>query len=292
MTRPVEEARIEQAHLRLVRDTRQTLRAESPLGISYGLDRTAFVPSLRTGIGLPRMNITGQHDYLAVERYRGFARVRAGAGHTAERNWSEFFDAVKREAKAIESRLVTVHRINPYSPSTKLFSFFSQDKLSASNVLNIVMEEDVERAKATCVILNSAAFWANFFLLKEESTGRYINVRFYDMYEMALAPPGEAVGRLARIFDSYSEEEFPALRLQFDGGFDARYDEYQAQLASPQVARLFSVLEQPVRPAPVRLRFDRDVARALRVRITNAELRELYAVLVQEMIITRGLTRD
>ncbi len=81
-----------------------------------------------------------------------------------------------------------MHRINPYSPNTHLMAFFSSRPISASNVLNIIMEDDQERAKAVCAVLNSSLFWAHFFLLKEESTGRYINIRFYDMHQMPIFP--------------------------------------------------------------------------------------------------------
>jgi len=159
--------------------------------------------------------------------------------------------------------------------------------------MNIVLEKDLSKAKAVCTILNSSLFFAYFFLLKEESTGRYINIRFYDLHEMILYPRLEIVKPLNVVFDRYKSEEFPALRNQFDQNFDCRYNEFwEEKEQRPHQGRLWAALNKPIDPAPVRLRFDLDVCQAIGVDISDAELRDLYAVIVKEMIITRGLTKD
>ena len=56
-------------------------------------------------------------------------------------------------------------------------AFFASMPLSPSNQFNVLVEPDERKAKAVCAVLNSALFFASFFLLKEESTGRYINIR-------------------------------------------------------------------------------------------------------------------
>ncbi len=58
------------------------------------------------------------------------------------------------------------------------------------------------------------------------------------------------------------------------------------------MARLWSILDKPIDPDPIRLAFDKDVAHALGVSVTEDELRLLYEVFVKEMILTRHLTRD
>jgi len=154
------------------------------------------------------------------------------------------------------------------------------------------MEPDREVANAVCTVLNSSLFWAYFFLLKEESTGRYINIRFYDLYEMPLYPREDQVEALHDVYDSYATETFPSLREQFDARFDDRYNEFWERQTHPDIRRLWTVLEAPLEPAEVRLAYDIDVARALGVRVTKAELLRLYEVFVKEMILTRHLTRD
>jgi hypothetical protein len=117
-------------------------------------------------------------------------------------------------------------RINPFSPSACLASFFSSNTFSPSNQPLVVREHDVQRAKAVCALLNSALFFAYFFMLKEESTGRYINVRAYDLHEMLLYPEEETVSPLARVFDKFAHRRFPPLREQFDEQFDFHYRAY------------------------------------------------------------------
>lgn len=67
---------------------------------------------------------------------------------------------------------------------------------------------------------------AQIFLLKEESTGRYIDIRLYDLREMNLVPPNDSIESLATVFDKYSKINFPSLREQFDESFDRRYKEF------------------------------------------------------------------
>ena len=155
----------------------------------------------------------------------------------------------------------------------------------------MVQEPDLTRAKAVCSALNSALFLAQFFLLKEETTGRYINVRFYDLQDMTLYPNATAVPSLAKVFDEFSQREFPPLRVQLDRNFDSRYKEFWSGRRSAQMS-LFNVLRQPVDPSPIRLDFDLAVCKALDVPVTQEQLVEVYGTIVKEMIITRGLQRD
>jgi len=181
--------------------------------------------------------------------------------------------------------------MNPFSPSTYLNAFFSQSALSPSNQVNVIIENDLERARAVCALLNSVLFFANFFLLKEESTGRYIDIRFYDLYEMRLFPPDALIKRLSRVFKKYAQVQFPPLRNQFDEHFDQRYKAFWDRERRGHT-RARSVLEQPVKPADSRLNFDLDICRAIGVPITRDDLLELYEIFVNEMILVRGLTRD
>jgi N-6 DNA Methylase len=292
MTRGSQSVRADEAFLTFDHVQAGEIQAQSPLGVRFRIEREAVVPSMRTGIGLQKMDITGEHDFLAVASYRDVQAVRQAAGFTRMLPWQEFWESNARVAEAISSYLVVVHRINPYSPNTHHVAFSSRRPVSASNVFNIVMEPDREVANAVCTVLNSSLFWAYFFLLKEESTGRYINIRFYDLYEMPLYPREDQVEALHDVYDSYATETFPSLREQFDARFDDRYNEFWERQTHPDIRRLWTVLEAPLEPAEVRLAYDIDVARALGVRVTKAELLRLYEVFVKEMILTRHLTRD
>jgi len=134
------------------------------------------------------------------------------------------------------------------------------------------------------------AFLSQFFLLKEETTGRYINIRFYDFYEMVIFPKREKIKNLASVFDNFADRQFPALREQLDRKFDTRYSAFWLEIKNRQKT-LFD-MEEMVSPSDVRLEFDMAVCAALGLHVTEDELRSLYKVMVNEMIITRRLARD
>jgi hypothetical protein len=156
----------------------------------------------------------------------------------------------------------------------------------------VIRETNANRAKALCAILNSVIFLANFFLLKQESTGRYIDIRFYDLEEMLLYPTDESVGSLVRVFDQYNNTPFPALIYQFDKNFDARYDEFCERANPSNQQQRLSVLDTPISPAPERLSFDLAVCEALGVSVSEDELKRLYSIFVDEMMLIKQLARD
>jgi hypothetical protein len=292
LTRKLEESRIGQAFLSFDTEGQHAIDAKSLLGAKYRIEKTALRNTLRTGIGINVFDLTGKLDYIAGMPYKEFDRVLKASKFEKPKKfeWKKYWENVESELDAVKTKIVAVHRINPFSPSTYLFSFFSEKTFSPSNVLNVIKEEDKETAKAVCTLLNSALFLSQFFLLKEETTGRYINVRFYDYYEMNIFPKKEKIKKLSKVFDEYSGKKFPSLREQFDNMFDMRYAAFWEEKRKGQKS-LFS-MKEPVNPSIVRMNYDLSVCKALGVPMTKKELSELYKVIVDEMIITRGLTRD
>jgi hypothetical protein len=293
LTRHLNEARVEEAFLRFESDRFRRISAETLLGTPFGFERDDLKPTLRTGVGLTTMDVTGKWDYITRRPHTELERLHMATGFKPPTtfNPAKFWANVQRELAAVETRLVMTRRINPYSPSVHLPAFFSAEPLAPSNQMNVVQEADPLRAKALCVLLNSALFLACFFLLKEESTGRYVDIRFYDLDQMRLYPPDTLVPALAAVFDAHGQVVFPALSHQLDAQFESRYDEFRKGEKEQQLS-LFKVMEQPVQPAPERLAFDMAVCAALNVPVTEDELRQVYTVIVQEMIITRSLARD
>jgi len=295
LTRHSNDSRVQQAFLRFSNEDPSFIRAESPLGAHYEIERTALTPTLRTPIGLSTMDITARWDYIAHEPYAELNRVCRAVGFQPRRdfNWDDFWTNLQSDLERTTTHLVGANRINPFSPSTNLAAFLSEDPISPSNQMNVILEPDLQRARAVCVLLNSALFLAQFFLLKEESTGRYIHIRFYDLYEMNLFPTTDVIDPLASVFEERRGVQFPALRNQLDDRFDERYQEFWARERGRDVQeRLWRALDQPVQPSRERLNFDLAVCQALGVPMSADELVQLYEVLVKEMIIIRGLSRD
>ena len=144
---------------------------------------------------------------------------------------------------------------------------------------------DPVRAKAVCVLMNSALFLANLFLFKEETTGRYIHIRSHDLEQLRLNPKSDVLNGLAEVYDMFAQREFPCLREQLDRRFTRNYEEFKARRRWPEGG-------VTIEPAPLRMEFDRAVLQALGESISDDELMRVYKAIVKEMTVTRGLTRD
>jgi hypothetical protein len=277
-------------------DERATpLRCRSHLGVYYDVERKALTPTLRTYVGLNKMDVTDSLDYVAHQPYLQLERVIPACGFQCRNrfDWHQYWAQVAEDLESVQTQVVVVHRINPFSPNTHLVAFYSDRVLSPSNQLNVINEEDPQKAKALCVILNSCMFLSQFFLLKEESTGRNVNVRFYDLYEMFLSPAQDRVPALAAVFEKFRRTPFPALCRQFDVDFDQRYDEYwSAGPSKLKQSRIFGPLSAHVTPSKERLAFDKAICKALKARVTDEGLMDLYGAIVREMMIIRHLRSD
>jgi N-6 DNA Methylase len=290
-TRAVTAARTEEAFLSFGKEKASQFRARTHSGTDYDIDRDEVVPTVRTLIGYNTIDITGLHDYIAKDSYGELTRVQRACGFAGKLP-AGFWNNVRRELDAVKTSIVMARRINPYAPSTNLIAFLSDEALSPSNQANVIRENDLNVARAIVCALNSSIFLSQFFLLKEESTGRYIDIRFYDVAEMLLKPDTVATSRLQAVYEQFRRVEFPSLREQMDANFEDRYKEFwEAQKPHAQ-RRLFSVGDKDIQPAKVRVDFDLAVCQAVGVDVPEEVLRSVYSVIVKEMIITRHLTKD
>lgn len=290
LTRHSHDTRVQQAFLRFTNERKSFIMVQSPLRASYEIERDNILPTLRTSVGLQAMDITNTWDYIACSPYKEIKRVCRASNQLQPKQ--KFWDDIQSELQAVETNIVVSHRINPFSPATHLNSFFSHVPISPSNQLNVIKESNIDIAQAICILLNSVIFFAQFFLLKEESTGRYINIRFYDLEEMKLYPANGMIQKLVNIFQQYHHTRFPSLREQFDKNFDERYKEFWEKERGSRQQRLWSVIRKPVEPFLSRLNFDLAVCQAIGIPIKKSDLIRIYEVFVNEMIIIRGLTKD
>jgi len=227
--------------------------------------------------------------FITRDNIRGLDNIIQACGFNKNKLSGNFWQDVKEELERTKTNLVCIRRINPYSPNTHLVAFFSENEIYPSNQLNVIKEEEKDKAKAVCALLNSAIFLSYFFLLKEETTGRYIDIRFYDLEEMGLYPTeASIVEKLVNVYDKFKSQEFPSLREQLDLNFEARYKAFWQEKRKKQL----TLGEIEHNPSPLRLKFDMEICEALGVSIKEDELKRVYDVIVKEMIITRGLKRD
>lgn len=294
LTRHSDDSRVEESFLRFSEENDLNVKSSSPMGTVYTIEKSALLPSLRTPVGLKKMDITYTHDFIFFKRPTEFDRIHDACGFKAKNyfNWNDFWNKTEDQLKNKKTKLAVVRRVNPFSPSSYMAAFFCSSEFSPSDTLNIIQDDDENRCKAVCVLLNSILFYSNFFLLKEESTGRYIDVRSYDLYLMKLFPNKEQIGDLVKIYDRFSKIEFPSLQEQFDTNFEERYKEYWQKDSGKFQTQLWNYLEDPIKPSTYRLEFDKAICKALNMSIQEKELVDLYNIFVQEMIIIRRLKRD
>lgn len=290
VTRHTDDCRVEKAFLRFDKETNDTIRANTQLGSVFDLPRDAFLPSLRTPVGVDRMDVSGLWDYVAFRRYPSLSAI-CKASNVKERK-GDFWGALQGKLEKIATNLLVSCRINPFSPYNYHVAFFSNEPLSPSDQMNVIIERDTNTARSICCIFNSVLFFAQFFLAKEESTGRFLHIRLHDLQEMILLPDQDSVPRLCEVFEKYKDIPFPSLRCQFDQDFDSRYDEVWSTKKSDLQQRLWSVMKKGIDPFPQRISFDKDVLDALGVNVSTNALLRVYSVFVEEMISIKHLSKD
>jgi len=286
-TRDLHPSRVEEAFMSFKKEDGKSITSESRRGVTYSVEKMSLTKSLRTAVGQSRMNVEGRWDYVAHGRYEEFPQILRATGIKSPKGvtWSQFFSSVRNNLQGLRTNLVLSRRLNPFSPNVHFISFYSDTPFAPGDQLKIVKENDPDKAKAVCVLLNSSVFLANLFLFKEETTGRYIDIRAYDLNQMKMLPTATHVSDLVVVFNRYSDKDFPALREQMDANFSTHYDAFQE-------TKDWSTVDFRLQPSQLRLDMDQDVFRALGAAITRGELMEVYQAIEKEMIITRGLTRD
>ncbi|MGQ4891579.1 MAG: HsdM family class I SAM-dependent methyltransferase [Candidatus Njordarchaeia archaeon] len=289
ITQSIGEGRTQEAFLTLEKVVENKIIASTPSGVQiFEFEKKHFLPSLRTPVGISRMDVTEMHDYVAKEPYENFDKVIKLSSFEDELPENYWVDYINTEFKRSRSHVAVVRRINPYSPNQMLIAYYSDEPLILANVFHAVNEDDKNRAKAMILLLNSIFFLAYFFNIKEETTGRYTELRHYDLYKIKLYPTKEQVKRLINIYKKYKDKEFPPLREQLDIHFNERYEWFWEQEKGEKKAKS----PPPIKPHKLRLEFDTDVIKAVGANLTKDDLLKAYEAIVLDMIITRGLRRD
>lgn len=267
ITRPVEESRLEKVRL-IIRDEGKdyVCAVVKDLDWPYRFRRSKLIASLRSTTGLPCMDITGLHDYAIIEAYEDLDRLLAISnfrGSKDEIDWQ----SIRRSLDKVQTNLVVQHRINPYSPTTRFFAFYSDFPICPSNVSEVVNARGPKEAKALCVLFNSTYFWAQFFFTKEESTGRWLNIRVADLTQIEFPTISslseEQITPLLSVFEELGRKHFPSLMEQLETGYEGR------------------------------LAIDHAVLECLGVTtVSDDDLRSIYEVLYDEMSKIRRLKKD
>jgi len=292
ITRPINMGRLKESFLILKEVQEDKIIARTSIGTQeFEFNKNHFLPSLRTPVGLDKMDVTSLCDYVAKEPYEDIDKVIELSGFKKKLQANYWNIYVKNEFKRSRGCYAIIRRINPYSPNQMLTAYYSSEPLILSDLFHVIKESDEKKGKAVVTLLNSIFFLAYFFNMKEETTGRYTELRQHDLEKMVLYPTQGQIDRLVNVFDKYKDKAFPPLREQLDIHFNDRYKWFWEQKKGKSKKLIQSSLP-PVKPHTLRLDFDMAVLTAVGANLTVKDLLQAYEAIVWDMIVTRGLKRD
>jgi type I restriction-modification system DNA methylase subunit len=294
LTRNSDPCRKEEAFLFFdsINNDSDEITVKTELGTNYQIEKSAIFPTLRTQVGVKSMDITNQLDFLVTTPYKMLDKVIRASGFCKPDsfNWKIFWSKLSREINEIRTNVVISRRINPTSPNLHHIAFYSQTEISPNNQLSVIRENDSNNAKAFCVVINSIIFLSQFFLLKEETTGRRIDIRFYDLKAMMILPDKNNVLKLVAVYNEYANRIFPPLREQLDVEFEGRYKSFW--LRKIEMQKVLLEFDEIVTPSRERLSFDKAVCKALGLKLSENDLCVLYTAIINEIIMTLHLKKD
>lgn len=79
------------------------------------MERSALLPSLRTGVGLKKLDITDNLDFVAKAPYNCLDSVRRASGFKRPKvfHWKDYWDHIASVLPRVETNIVMLHRVNP-----------------------------------------------------------------------------------------------------------------------------------------------------------------------------------
>lgn len=261
ITNPTEPSRVERAEMILEKGNKTKLYVINPKIGKFNIEKSKCLPSLRTITGLKTMDITDKLDWVIKEDYTECKKIKTEIGYKHPLDWEQ----IKKDLLAVETNLVIARRINLFSPNTFFLSWFSNTRFYPSNLSEVVKTGNTEYSKILCLVINSAWFFTQFFIHKEESTGEYLDIRIseiehIDTVDYTNLSISEKKA-LLDCFEKIKDKEFPSLMEQFKN------------------------------PPPARITMDKTVLKILG--FDNEEIDEwlpkIYKVLYEEMEIVKRM---
>ncbi len=250
------------SNITLEREVNGTVEGKDRTGALIKVPKGFVLKSLRTPVGLKRMDATQDLDYLIIAPYDGLERVSAISNYNNVPNWV----SIKSSALRTGTNLAICRRINPYSPSQMHIAYCSTVTFYPSNQLEVVHVKNNEEAKIECLYFNSSLFFVQFMLNKEESTGRRVDIRISDLiniYGLKLDAITEKEKKdLLAMYEGMSNKEFPSLLEQYKQHFEDKK------------------------------KIDKALFKILGISVSEEELDNVYNVIYEEMIRIKSFSRE
>ena len=224
VTRPFHPSREEQAFMILKEEGKDFINAKiKDSSEEILINKKSTIPSLRTLTGIQTYDFTGLHDYVITGQYPKLTQIAALSLFSDKSvNWEK----IKSECHNRLTHIVVSRRINWYSPNVSHLAFYSDIAFAPSDQGKLLKVKNKNAAKILSLSLNSILSLLQLFMYKEESTGRWLDIRTTDLvqtYILNFERLNETdTTELLQLFDELKSVQFPGYRQQLKERFWGR----------------------------------------------------------------------
>lgn len=224
ITRPFHKSREEEAFMVLVGESDKYVEARiRDLDEDIIVEKASVLPSLRTTTGIKTYDISHLYDYIVVGQYPKAHRVmELSKLEKKSMNWEK----IKKECENRLTHLGISRRINWYSPNVSHLAYYSERLFAPSDLVKIIKIRGDEEARIIALSLNSVVSLLQLFMHKEESTGRWLDIRTSDLLKVDVLNTTQLSQKekttLLTLFEELKSIEFPSYRQQLSERFWAR----------------------------------------------------------------------
>ena len=224
VTRPFHKSREEEAFMVLAGESGKYVEARiKDLNEDLIIEKALVLPSLRTTTGIRTFDISNLYDYIIIGQYPKANRVmELSKLEKKSMDW----ERIKKECENRLTHLAISRRINWYSPNVSHLAYYSERLFAPSDLVKIIKTKNDDEARIVSLSLNSVLSLLQLFMHKEESTGRWLDIRISDLLQVDVLNTAQLTQKekttLLVLFDELKSVEFPSYRQQLGERFWAR----------------------------------------------------------------------
>lgn len=192
-------------------------------------DKTFYVPkiatteALRTLTGINTFNLENKLDYIILNEFKDYKLVLSLSKFKNKHDFT--YKIIQNRCENKKTHMVVARRFSLQSCNTSFFAFYSDKEFIASDTFkNINLE--VTSAKINTIYLNSVIGIMNLILIKEQTTGKFTDIRESDLLLLNIIDTskinGDMKNKLLKLYEEYSKYKFPSIIEQFNNNYSKR----------------------------------------------------------------------
>jgi len=195
-------------------------------GEKYKLKVKDVCHALRTITNVNIMDISKITDYLTINKFRDFEKIRM---YVAKFKGSVDWRKIKISAKNNLTHLAIPTRYRMNSENTHLTCFYSEIRFVPTNAFFIYKGiEGKESNKILAIFLNSILYLIQFFLRTKETTQGFFEIKQFDLKLMYILNIEKLCKKdmkiLIQLFNKLKNVKYPSILEQLESRFWARVE--------------------------------------------------------------------